>query len=128
MDQMTSACGEANKLLAMVCQVCTICAFQKRFPFPPLKFEPDKEVEQKLENYFGFVLVQPAEVLGLVEIPTHIRFWGIDSGIRHRYQFTKILGFLEVQISHALKFINFICHSEIYKIPTGTHFSLCNKF
>ncbi|PKI50822.1 hypothetical protein CRG98_028817 [Punica granatum] len=45
MDQMTSACGETNKLLAMVCQ--------------------------------------PAEVLGLVEIPTHIRFWGIDSGIRH---------------------------------------------
>lgn len=45
MDQMTSACGEANKLLAMVCQ--------------------------------------PAEVLGLVEIPGHIRFWGIDSGIRH---------------------------------------------
>ncbi|PIN15926.1 Galactokinase [Handroanthus impetiginosus] len=45
MDQMTSACGEANKLLAMVCQ--------------------------------------PAEVLGLVDIPNHIRFWGIDSGIRH---------------------------------------------
>ncbi|XP_062025218.1 L-arabinokinase-like [Rosa rugosa] len=45
MDQMTSACGEANKLLAMVCQ--------------------------------------PAEVLGLVEIPGHVRFWGIDSGIRH---------------------------------------------
>ncbi|CAI0376307.1 unnamed protein product [Linum tenue] len=45
MDQMTSACGEANKLLAMVCQ--------------------------------------PAEVIGLVEIPNHIRFWGIDSGIRH---------------------------------------------
>ncbi|GAB4854102.1 D-arabinose 1-dehydrogenase (NAD(P)(+)) [Ancistrocladus abbreviatus] len=45
MDQMTSACGEANKLLAMVCQ--------------------------------------PAEVLGLVEIPSHIRFWGFDSGIRH---------------------------------------------
>ncbi|XP_050216691.1 L-arabinokinase-like [Mercurialis annua] len=45
MDQMTSVCGEANKLLAMVCQ--------------------------------------PAEVIGLVEIPTHIRFWGIDSGIRH---------------------------------------------
>ncbi|KAI3975448.1 hypothetical protein MKX01_022320 [Papaver californicum] len=45
MDQMTSACGEANKLLAMVCQ--------------------------------------PAEVLGLVTIPNHIRFWGIDSGIRH---------------------------------------------
>ncbi|CAI0438813.1 unnamed protein product [Linum tenue] len=46
MDQMTSACGEADKLLAMVCQ--------------------------------------PAEVIGLVEIPSHIRFWGIDSGIRHR--------------------------------------------
>ncbi|KAI3437298.1 uncharacterized protein J3R85_005551 [Psidium guajava] len=45
MDQMTSACGEANKLLAMVCQ--------------------------------------PAEVIGLVEIPRHVRFWGIDSGIRH---------------------------------------------
>ncbi|KAJ7958626.1 L-arabinokinase [Quillaja saponaria] len=45
MDQMTSACGEANKLLAMICQ--------------------------------------PAEIIGLVEIPSHIRFWGIDSGIRH---------------------------------------------
>ncbi|PIN05397.1 Galactokinase [Handroanthus impetiginosus] len=45
MDQMASACGEANKLLAMICQ--------------------------------------PAEVLGHVEIPSHIRFWGIDSGIRH---------------------------------------------
>ncbi|KAF9660618.1 hypothetical protein SADUNF_SadunfUnG0008100 [Salix dunnii] len=45
MDQMTSACGEANKLLAMACQ--------------------------------------PAEVIVLVEIPSHIRFWGIDSGIRH---------------------------------------------
>ncbi|XP_075640495.1 L-arabinokinase-like [Castanea sativa] len=46
MDQMTSACGEANKLLAMVCQ--------------------------------------PAEIVGLVQIPSHIQFWGIDSGIRHR--------------------------------------------
>ncbi|XP_068641434.1 L-arabinokinase-like [Aristolochia californica] len=45
MDQMTSACGEADKLLAMVCQ--------------------------------------PAEVKELVSIPSHIRFWGIDSGIRH---------------------------------------------
>ncbi|KAF6167317.1 hypothetical protein GIB67_043178 [Kingdonia uniflora] len=45
MDQMTSACGETDKLLAMICQ--------------------------------------PAEVLGLVSIPPHIRFWGIDSGIRH---------------------------------------------
>ncbi|XP_059645204.1 L-arabinokinase isoform X3 [Cornus florida] len=45
MDQMTSACGEANKLLAMICQ--------------------------------------PAEIVGLVDIPTHIRVWGIDSGIRH---------------------------------------------
>ncbi|GKV37775.1 hypothetical protein SLEP1_g45765 [Rubroshorea leprosula] len=45
MDQMASACGEANKLLAMVCQ--------------------------------------PAEIVGLVEIPSHIRVWGIDSGIRH---------------------------------------------
>ncbi|KAL6873876.1 hypothetical protein ACP4OV_013958 [Aristida adscensionis] len=45
MDQMASACGEANKLLAMVCQ--------------------------------------PAEVKELVNIPTHMRFWGLDSGIRH---------------------------------------------
>uniref|UniRef100_A0A0D6QS92 GHMP kinase N-terminal domain-containing protein n=1 Tax=Araucaria cunninghamii TaxID=56994 RepID=A0A0D6QS92_ARACU len=45
MDQMTSACGESNKLLAMVCQ--------------------------------------PAEVKEQVNIPAHIRFWGIDSGIRH---------------------------------------------
>ncbi|KAF7817170.1 hypothetical protein G2W53_031139 [Senna tora] len=45
MDQMASACGEANKLLAMICQ--------------------------------------PAEIVGLVEIPSHIRFWGIDSGIKH---------------------------------------------
>ncbi|XP_052620292.1 L-arabinokinase [Lactuca sativa] len=45
MDQMTCACGEENKLLAMICQ--------------------------------------PAEVLGLVDIPSHIQFWGIDSGIRH---------------------------------------------
>ncbi|KAF3505076.1 hypothetical protein F2Q69_00040429 [Brassica cretica] len=45
MDQMTSSCGEANKLLAMICQ--------------------------------------PAEVIGLVDIPNHVRFWGIDSGIRH---------------------------------------------
>ena len=28
--------------------------------------------------------MQPAEIVGLVEIPSHIRFWGIDSGIRHR--------------------------------------------
>lgn len=45
MDQMASACGEAYKLLAMVCQ--------------------------------------PAEVKEHVNIPTHLRFWGIDSGIRH---------------------------------------------
>ncbi|KAF5180451.1 L-arabinokinase-like, partial [Thalictrum thalictroides] len=42
---MTSACGETDKLLAMICQ--------------------------------------PAEVLGHVNIPSHVRFWGIDSGIRH---------------------------------------------
>lgn len=31
MDQMTSACGEANKLLAMVCQVRIISASEKAF-------------------------------------------------------------------------------------------------
>ncbi|KAJ7521489.1 hypothetical protein O6H91_19G056700 [Diphasiastrum complanatum] len=45
MDQMTAACGEAHKLLAMVCQ--------------------------------------PAEVKEHVLIPSHVRFWGIDSGIKH---------------------------------------------
>eukprot|EP00850_Spirogloea_muscicola_P015687 SM000122S25794 [mRNA] locus=s122:376915:386453:+ [translate_table: standard] len=45
MDQMASACGEANKLLAMVCQ--------------------------------------PAEVKEHVIIPSHVQFWGLDSGIRH---------------------------------------------
>ncbi|KAF2560010.1 hypothetical protein F2Q68_00016964 [Brassica cretica] len=52
MDQMTSSCGEANKLLAMICQ--------------------------------------PAEVIGLVKIPNHVRFWGIDSGIRHRNAITDV--------------------------------------
>ncbi|XP_024537180.1 L-arabinokinase isoform X2 [Selaginella moellendorffii] len=45
MDQMTSACGEAYKLLAMVCQ--------------------------------------PAEVKEHVNIPTDVKFWGLDSGIKH---------------------------------------------
>lgn len=45
MDQMASACGEAYKLLAMVCQ--------------------------------------PAEVKAHINIPNHLQFWGIDSGIRH---------------------------------------------
>eukprot|EP00249_Psilotum_nudum_P019822 c27434_g1_i1 orf=150-3173(+) len=45
MDQMASACGEAYKLLAMLCQ--------------------------------------PAEVREHVNIPSHLRFWGLDSGIRH---------------------------------------------
>jgi L-arabinokinase len=45
MDQMTSALGEPETLLALLCQ--------------------------------------PAEVKGLVPLPSSIRFWGIDSGIRH---------------------------------------------
>ncbi|KAL2652701.1 hypothetical protein R1flu_020829 [Riccia fluitans] len=45
MDQMAAACGEANKLLAMICQ--------------------------------------PADVLEHLNIPLHVRFWGLDSGIRH---------------------------------------------
>jgi len=45
MDQMTAALGQANHLLALLCQ--------------------------------------PAEVQGFVAIPESIRFWGIDSGIRH---------------------------------------------
>lgn len=40
-----------------------------------------------MSNLMLLLFMQPAEVLGLVEIPNHIRFWGIDSGIRHRYQF-----------------------------------------
>jgi L-arabinokinase len=45
MDQMTSACGQANKLLALLCQ--------------------------------------PAELKGFVAVPDQIRFWGLDSGVRH---------------------------------------------
>jgi hypothetical protein len=45
MDQMTSVCGEANRLLALLCQ--------------------------------------PAEIQGMIPIPSNIAFWGIDSGIRH---------------------------------------------
>ncbi len=45
MDQMTSACGEENQLLALLCQ--------------------------------------PAELLGTIPIPDELRFWGLDSGVRH---------------------------------------------
>ncbi|GJU72043.1 L-arabinokinase-like protein [Tanacetum coccineum] len=45
MDRMAFTCGEANKILAMVCQ--------------------------------------PPEVLGLVDIPNHIWFRRIDSGLPH---------------------------------------------
>lgn len=45
MDQMTSACGEANSLIAILCQ--------------------------------------PAELKQQIPIPEDLRFWGIDSGIRH---------------------------------------------
>jgi L-arabinokinase len=45
MDQMTSACGHADQLLALLCQ--------------------------------------PAELQPSVEIPENVRFWGLDSGVRH---------------------------------------------
>lgn len=45
MDQMASALGEADCLLALRCQ--------------------------------------PAEVVGKIHIPSHIKIWGVDSGIRH---------------------------------------------
>ena len=45
MDQMTSALGQADALLSLLCQ--------------------------------------PAQVQGFVPLPSSIRFWGIDSGIRH---------------------------------------------
>lgn len=77
MDQMASACGEANKLLAMVCQVTfsNCCLNGSIYILLTRRHEP-----------VLLLPVQPAEVLGLVDIPGHIRFWGIDSGIRHRYQ------------------------------------------
>lgn len=71
MDQMASACGEANKLLAMICQVLFLLS-----SFPSKSWSNNRVIIYSL---------QPAEILGLVEIPSHIRFWGIDSGIRHRY-------------------------------------------
>eukprot|EP00271_Cylindrocystis_brebissonii_P005262 TRINITY_DN17215_c0_g1_i1.p1 TRINITY_DN17215_c0_g1~~TRINITY_DN17215_c0_g1_i1.p1 ORF type:complete len:605 (+),score=77.79 TRINITY_DN17215_c0_g1_i1:159-1973(+) len=45
MDQMASACGQQDRLLALLCQ--------------------------------------PATIVGHVPIPPHLRFWGLDSGIRH---------------------------------------------
>jgi L-arabinokinase len=45
MDQTTSVCGEADQLLALLCQ--------------------------------------PAELKGIVAVPNQIRFWGLDSGVRH---------------------------------------------
>jgi len=45
MDQMSVACGEADQLLALLCQ--------------------------------------PAEIQGMVSIPSALAVWGIDSGIRH---------------------------------------------
>jgi L-arabinokinase len=45
MDQMTSVCGEANRLLALLCQ--------------------------------------PAELRQSISIPDEIKFWGLDSGVRH---------------------------------------------
>lgn len=88
MDQMASACGEANKLLAMVCQV-THCQCGRK---QTAAFYNLRNMSILLVSVFRYqqimstllLLVQPAEVLGLVEIPAHVRFWGIDSGIRHR--------------------------------------------
>jgi len=45
MDQMTSACGETNRLLTLLCQ--------------------------------------PAELQGVIAIPSEISFWGLDSGVSH---------------------------------------------
>jgi len=45
MDQMTAACGLADRLLALLCQ--------------------------------------PARLEGMVGVPDEVRFWGVDSGLRH---------------------------------------------
>jgi L-arabinokinase len=45
MDQMSVVCGEANRLLTLLCQ--------------------------------------PAELMGTINIPGNVTFWGIDSGVRH---------------------------------------------
>ena len=45
MDQMTSACGETDRLLTLLCQ--------------------------------------PAELQGVIAIPSEISFWGLDSGVSH---------------------------------------------
>ncbi|GJX86751.1 L-arabinokinase-like protein [Tanacetum coccineum] len=42
---------------------------------------------------------KPAEVLGLVDIPSHIQFWGIDSGLQHSirgadYGLVRIVAFM----------------------------------
>ncbi|GKE17779.1 arabinose kinase [Tanacetum coccineum] len=47
----------------------------------------------------SFTAFAPAEVLGLVDIPSHIQFWGIDSGLQHSiigadYGLVRIVAFM----------------------------------
>ncbi|XP_073005010.1 L-arabinokinase-like [Typha latifolia] len=80
MDQMTSACGEANKLLAMICQ--------------------------------------PAEIKELVTIPTHIRFWGLDSGIRHSVGGTDY-GSVRIGTFMGRKMIKSAASALLFQFPTS---------
>ena len=95
---MASACGEANKLLAMVCQVCppstrindgivVIDGFdQHSCTYIRVAVTYMRSVTLKARlTLHRVLLLQPAEVKEHVNIPLHVQFWGIDSGIRHRF-------------------------------------------
>lgn len=56
-----------------------------------------------------FLVHQPAEVIGLVEIPSHVRVWGIDSGIRHRYQIFHLFVFKFIKLQLIRKCFLLFC-------------------
>jgi len=79
MDQMTSALGQADALLSLLCQ--------------------------------------PAKVQGFVPLPSSIRFWGIDSGIRHAvsgsdYTSVRTGAFMGYRLIAELAGLNVVARSE----------------
>ena len=64
MDQMASACGEANKLLAMVCQVSECLSV-------PATSRSNHSCICCLYIHLFKIFLQPAEVAELVNIPTN---------------------------------------------------------
>lgn len=68
--------------------------------------------------------MKPAEVLGLIEIPSHVQFWGIDSGIRHRYNYFNN-AFLIVQ-SLVFVYLVWISSIKLCIMPSTMCFFICS--